>query len=102
VATQNAAPSTKAAKRWHAVGIVAKSTACEAARALRATRFLSAEAPRLPLSQCTKPAECSCAYKHFADRRAGARRQDEESGIRGTSKAGQERRTQRDRRDTES
>jgi hypothetical protein len=99
---KNVAASAKSARQWHAVGIVAKSSACEAARALRATRFLSAEAPRLPLPQCTKSKECHCAYKHYADRRAGPRRQDEDSGLPGNAKVTEERRTRRDRRATES
>jgi len=37
---------------WHAVGIKTKGTCCAAVRAFRAARFLSSEAPRLPLSEC--------------------------------------------------
>jgi hypothetical protein len=99
---KNVAAPAKAPKHWHAVGVVAKSSACEAARALRTKRFLSAEAPRLPLPQCTKSKECQCAYKHYADRRAGPRRQDEDAGIGRNTKVTEERRSQRDRRATES
>jgi hypothetical protein len=89
-------------KRWHAVAIVAKSTSCQAARDLRATRFLSAEAPRLPLVQCTTPNACPCAYKHHDDRRSESRREEEGSGLRTGGKVAVERRTQRDRREKES
>jgi len=37
-------------------------------------RFLSDEAPRLPLTQCSAGASCSCAYKHHAARRGPPRR----------------------------
>jgi hypothetical protein len=88
-------------KQWHAVAIVAKSSSCEAARAARGTRYLSAEAPRLPLAECSKPDACPCAYKHYADRRAESRRADDGGApTRGTSTT-PERRMQPDRRKTD-
>lgn len=95
-----AAPAARARKDWHAVSILPKGACCEAALALRGTRFLSAEAPRLPLAQCTTPKSCSCAYKHHADRRGQPRRKDESTGLRRT-KVEQERRAQGDRRKTD-
>jgi hypothetical protein len=62
--------------RWHAVTIVAPSRACEAALACKGKRFLSSEAPRLPLAQCDAD-RCNCKYRHFEDRRAGPRRSAE-------------------------
>ena len=62
--------------RWHAVTIVAPSGACEAAFACKGKRFLSSEAPRLPLAQCDAD-RCNCKYRHFEDRRAGPRRSAE-------------------------
>lgn len=59
---------------WHAVGILCGKPSCRAAMAARKIRFLSAEAPQLPLSGCTQSKTCTCKYKHFADRRAGPRR----------------------------
>jgi hypothetical protein len=86
---------------WHAVGIKTKGVCCEAVQAYRTTRFLSKEAPRLPLPECTVSDTCSCVYKHHADRRAQPRRQDERDGLRRSSKVAQERRLSRDRRKTD-
>jgi hypothetical protein len=36
-------------------------------------RYLSREAPPLPLKDCTSP-ECTCRYEHHEDRRKGPRR----------------------------
>ena len=66
----------QADKRWHAVSIAAAAGACEAARACKGKRFLSREAPRLPLPECDA-ARCECKYRHYADRRGGPRRGDE-------------------------
>jgi hypothetical protein len=90
----------RVSKQWHAVTIVSKSSSCEAARAARGTRYLSAEAPRLPLAECSKPDACPCAYKHHADRRAEARRAEDGGGLRSASPAS-ERRLQPDRRKTD-
>jgi hypothetical protein len=84
-------------KGWHAVSILPKGACCEAALALRNARFLSAEAPRLPLAQCSTPTSCGCAYKHHPDRRGSPRRKDDAAGLRRT-KVEQERRGQGDRR----
>jgi len=92
-----AGASAAVRKDWHAVSIVPKGASCEAALALRGSRFLSKEAPRLPLEQCTTPKTCACAYKHHADRRGQPRRKDEAAGLRRT-KVDQERRAQGDRR----
>lgn len=67
-------------RRWHAVGIVATAEACAAARACRDSRFLSLEAPRLPLAGCDASC-CDCRYVHFEDRRGGARRAAERTGT---------------------
>ncbi|MFO1466213.1 MAG: hypothetical protein U1F35_07230 [Steroidobacteraceae bacterium] len=61
-------------RRWHAVSVIADGSACQAALALVDTRFLSAEAPRLPLDGCTKVGGCRCRYRHYPDRRVGPRR----------------------------
>jgi hypothetical protein len=67
----------EAKQPWHAVGIVATPGACAQALALRSRRFLSSEAPTLPLTDCPQPAACKCLYKHYSDRRAGPRRAQE-------------------------
>jgi hypothetical protein len=92
-----AASASPVRKNWHAVTILPKGACCEAALAIRNTRFLSAEAPRLPLAQCTTPKSCGCAYKHHDDRRGQPRRKNEGVGLR-RNKVEQERRSQGDRR----
>ncbi len=69
----------RADNRWHAVGIAAPASACATARACKGKRFLSREAPRLPLAGCDA-ASCECKYRHYADRRGGPRR-GEERGV---------------------
>ena len=59
---------------WHAVSIVTGATACPAALKIRGKRFLSAEAPRLALADCTFLSRCRCTYRHYPDRRSTLRR----------------------------
>jgi len=59
---------------WHAVSIATNKRCCQASIAAKSRRFLSGEAPRLPLEGCSQPKKCICVYKHFNDRRAGFRR----------------------------
>jgi hypothetical protein len=65
---------------WHAVHIAAGPNACEAVLALGKQRFLSRQAPKLPLAECTKTATCQCAYRHHKDRRSGPRRWSDQGG----------------------
>jgi hypothetical protein len=58
---------------FHAVSIAPGPRCCGAARALRERRFLSREAPPLPLKDCDR-AECTCRYEHYEDRRKALRR----------------------------
>jgi len=58
---------------YHAVAIVPTSRACQAARDCANKRFLSSEAPLLPLEGCDA-GECRCRYQHFSDRRDASRR----------------------------
>lgn len=84
---------------WHAVSIIPSARACRLARSLTNVRFLSQQAPTLPLADCTvRP--CSCRYRHFQDRRTSARRDSEWVGTR-MGWAGQERRVSRGRRSTD-
>src|ERR1700722_17538543 len=87
--------------RWHAVSIVTTQASCPPARALRGTRFLSDEAPHLPLTECIAGASCPCAYKHYADRRGPPRRAEELTGLRRPNPGAQERRQQSGRRSTD-
>ena len=88
---------------WHAVEIVAPRTACQAAQALKGKRFLSVEAPLLPLHDCALTGSCHCVYRKHTDRRSSeVRRSEDDTGIRRMSPAPQERRSQRGRRKTDS
>lgn len=58
---------------YHAVSISAKGGMCDAAKECKGKRFLSADAPQLPLAGCDA-ANCACKYAHHDDRRAGPRR----------------------------
>jgi hypothetical protein len=60
---------------WHAVMIAAPPSACEAALACKGKRFLSTEAPWLPLEECDVK-RCNCRYRHYEDRRGESRRRD--------------------------
>lgn len=60
---------------FHGIAIEPCEGACEAARALARERFLSEEAPRLPLDGCTRAQRCRCTYRHFSDRRTDVRRE---------------------------
>jgi hypothetical protein len=92
---------------WHAVSIAANKRCCQASAALKRRRFLSGEAPRLPLEDCGQPAKCICVYKHFNDRRGGFRRAAERDlsarpyARVATSTRSQERRRSKGRRATD-
>jgi len=85
---------------WHAVSINGKAECCPSSRALLATRFLSRDAPRLPLAQCSMADGCQCFYQHHGDRRGPARRRAE-AGLGGANHAGHERRAEKGRRRTD-
>lgn len=56
---------------FHAVSIEPTPTSCPSAKSIKAQRFLSEDAPSLPLPRCDA-SECACRYMHHADRRSGA------------------------------
>jgi hypothetical protein len=87
-----------AKKQWHAVAIRPRGGSCEAVQACKTARYLSQEAPRLPLAECTASDTCTCVYKHHDDRRLKPRRHDEAGELRRGAKVGQERRLRGDRR----
>lgn len=58
------------ARRFHGVTVRPGLVCCQAAQALTGRRFLSQEAPALPLPGCDQKT-CQCAYSHFRDRRDG-------------------------------
>lgn len=65
---------------FHGIAIEPGDEACSGARELVGHRFLSEEAPRLPLDECTCAAACRCVYRHFSDRRTEVRR-DADMGL---------------------
>lgn len=86
---------------FHAVSIRFGPGACSAAKALAGERFLSAEAPQLPLPECDA-ANCECRFAHHGDRRSGKdRRSPFGSGgsAAATGNFEQERRSGGERRD---
>lgn len=62
--------SSKPDNAYHAVSIKFASNACMAAKDLAGTRFLSNEAPMLPLPECNVN-NCECHFAHHPDRRTG-------------------------------
>ena len=63
----------KKSNPYHAVTIAPGPRACAPAQAMRGKRFLSREAPVLPLKNCGST-ECTCRYEHHDDRRQAQRR----------------------------
>jgi hypothetical protein len=66
-------PAKKPQNPYHAVCIMPGPRACAAAHKLLGQRFISRDAPALPLKDCDRP-ECQCRYEHYDDRRKGPRR----------------------------
>lgn len=98
--TSKPVEKSKAVKKeaWHSVSIIRGRQACAAVVDVNGRKWLSAEAPQLPLKGCDK--QCDCRYRHYADRRSAERR--ETSGlISGPPKQGERRSGQTDRRNKE-
>jgi len=85
-------------RRWHAVSVKPGPRACDAASTGTDRRWLSREAPMLPLPGCTHPDRCRCTYQHHEDRRTGGRRANEIDAFSRSPRVGQERRTRKSRR----
>jgi len=65
-------------KLFHGVAIRPRDdNCCTAVHNLGDARFLSAEAPLLPLTDCTNPSGCRCVYEHFDERRGSLRRESD-------------------------
>lgn len=86
------------AGKFHAVSIELGPNPCAAVSAIEGERFLSNDAPRLPLPDCTNP-DCHCAYQHYDDRRDGLRRDSDVGLLRAAPE--DERRDRRGRRDSD-
>ncbi|MDX1508625.1 MAG: hypothetical protein R3358_10120 [Woeseiaceae bacterium] len=92
--------STNTSSKYHAVAIKFPSYACDAAKSIAGKRFLSSEAPPIPLPDCDGR-ECECTFLHFKDRRTGKDRRSPftPAGFgSGTGNFETERRAGRDRR----
>ena len=64
-----------AAKDYRSVSVAPGVKCCKAANALVGKQYLFREGPRLPLANCTMPANCTCKFKKASDRRDGDRRE---------------------------
>lgn len=73
---------TRSADPYHAVSVIPGKGACPAAFRFAGTRFLSANAPRLPLPSCDHE-YCECRFRHHRDRRAGPRRRSDQGMMTG-------------------
>ena len=54
---------------YRAVSIQHSGDCCRSARALNGKRFLSTNAPELPLVNCATPGLCQCQYRTLTERR---------------------------------
>jgi hypothetical protein len=97
-ATQDRAPhqAKPAGGRFGAVEIRIRGSACRPARSLKGQRFLSREAPALPLPACTA-AQCTCKFTKWSDRRSESRRL-EHGGLSASIFLANNRRAKRERR----
>jgi len=68
-AQKSASASSRRQKEFAAVSIKTGPRACAAANYLKGKRFLSNQAPALPLSKCDI-SDCQCKYAYFRDRRS--------------------------------
>jgi hypothetical protein len=93
------ASQAPAPQPFHAISVVPGPRACRAAREVKEVRFLSREAPILPLPGCDA-ATCNCKYRHYDDRREEPRRAAD-SGAFEIPYPGAERRRSGGRRSTD-
>jgi hypothetical protein len=66
-------PERRNRDEYHCVEVRYQAGGCDAVKQLGEKRFLSDEAPRLPVSGCDA-STCSCRYVHYDDRREEDRR----------------------------
>ena len=70
---QAISPSSSNHNAYEAVSIHPYKDRCTDAQQVAGQRFLSSEAPPLPLENCTSE-KCHCVYMHHSDRRSGTDR----------------------------
>jgi hypothetical protein len=63
-------------KKYAGLAFFSDSHCCDAATAHNERRFLTSEAPKIPLAQCSDPALCHCKYRNIDDRRISDDRRD--------------------------
>jgi hypothetical protein len=85
---------------WHSVSIIRGRQPCAAVVELNGCKWLSAQAPQLPIKDCDAK-QCECRYRHHADRRSGDRRETD-GLVSAPPKKGERRTGQIDRRKKES
>ena len=74
----NALANGSVNKLFHGVAVRPRDDSCCAAvTSLDGQRFLSEEAPLLPLAECSDPTKCRCVYEHFDERRDNLRRESD-------------------------
>ncbi|MDG2156092.1 MAG: hypothetical protein P8M26_09125 [Gammaproteobacteria bacterium] len=56
-------------KKYSGLAFVAEAHCCDAANTHNERRFLTSEAPNIPLAECSDPALCHCKYRNIDDRR---------------------------------
>lgn len=88
---RDAAAIQRIVNPYHAVSIKAGSGGCAHALELKGRRFLSAEAPRMPVPDCDAET-CACVYTHHDDRRVGRDRRTRSAVPRKDRRVGQGRR----------
>jgi hypothetical protein len=83
--------------QWYAVSLVPGKRCCAAVKYAARKRWLSAVAPRFPLSGCDVK-NCECRYQHHADRRGTPRRSTDRDALPRQYSGEDRRATRRDRR----
>ncbi len=83
--------------KYRGAEVIADDDACDSAKALMSSRFLSSDVPLLPLKTCDRNATCTCRYRHFDDRRRTVSRRVPHA----TRYRGVERRVWRGRRESD-
>ena len=77
--TKQPAGDRRRPSRWYAVSVVPGEECCKLVKMHLGTRWLSSEAPRLPVPGCDAM-YCDCRYRHFDDRRTNVQRKQDRDG----------------------
>lgn len=78
--TADRKPAARVTHLYHGIAIEPGERYCAAVTKIQGKRFLSDDAPRLPLEDCDCLPHCRCVYRHYADRRTEVRR-DSDLGL---------------------